>query len=155
MKKFFYTFFILVILFYIMRPIGDDFRHHLSHIKKGAERGDTADQASLGDYYFGNKEYKEALKYYHKAAEKRQTHAEFQLGVMYARGLGVSQDWKTAYEWWHKAANGGHPDAQINMGLVSREGIYVSRDMGESFRWFREAADKWFNYEEFYKKEEE
>ena len=66
MKKFFSYFFPLVIIcvfvvYHMLTPIGSDIEHHLSHLKKRAEEGNANSQASVGDYYFMNRKYKEAL----------------------------------------------------------------------------------------------
>ena len=77
MKKFFSYFFLAVIIcvfvvYHMFTPMGSDIEHHLSHLKKSAEEGHANSQASVGDYYFMNREYKEALEYYRKAAEQGQ-----------------------------------------------------------------------------------
>ena len=61
----------------MLTPIGSDIEHHLSHLKKRAEEGNANSQASVGDYYFMNRKYKEALEYYRKAAEQRQATQNF------------------------------------------------------------------------------
>ena len=57
-------------------------------------------QGVLGDY-------REAVKWYRKAAEQGDASAQNNLGVMYADGAGVLQDYVTAYAWANVAeANG-------------------------------------------------
>ena len=38
--------------------------------------------------------------------------AQFNVGVVYARGLGVAKDEAEAVKWYRKAADQGHPRAQ-------------------------------------------
>lgn len=43
--------------------------------------------------------------------------AEVELGVRYARGLGVRQDDFEAVRWLHRAAERGNTEAQFNLGI--------------------------------------
>ena len=44
--------------------------------------------------------YKEAMKWYTKAAEQGNAVAQNNLGFMYDNGKGVAQDYKEAVNWW-------------------------------------------------------
>ncbi len=46
------------------------------------------------------KDYKEAVKWWSKAADQGNSRAQFLLGWMYASGTGVLKDYVTAYAWW-------------------------------------------------------
>jgi TPR repeat protein len=46
----------------------------------------------------------EAVKWYHKAAEKGIDEAQYDLGVAYARGIGVAQNTPEALKWFRRAA---------------------------------------------------
>ena len=46
----------------------------------------------------------EAVKWYRKAAEQGVATAQYNLGVMYAKGEGVPEDYVLAYAWWNLAA---------------------------------------------------
>ena len=47
-------------------------------------------------------DYKEAVKWYLKAAEQGNAIAQNHLGVMYDQGKGVTQDYKEAAKWYLK-----------------------------------------------------
>jgi uncharacterized protein len=47
------------------------------------------------------------VSWYRKAAEQGDAHAQFNLGVMYADGIGVPQDAVQAYMWYNLAAAQG------------------------------------------------
>jgi TPR repeat protein len=49
-------------------------------------------------------DYQEALKWYRKAAEQGNTHAQNSLGRMYANGKGVPQDFVRDHMWYTFAA---------------------------------------------------
>lgn len=54
----------------------------------------------------------EAVKWYRQAADQGDVLAQFNLGVFYETGEGVSVDQEQAINWYRKAAQQGHADAQ-------------------------------------------
>ena len=48
-----------------------------------------------------------AVQWYRKAAEQGLAEAQYNLGVMYAKGEGVRQNYKIAKGWFGKACNNG------------------------------------------------
>ena len=50
----------------------------------------------------------QAVTWYRKAAEQGDADAQFNLGVMYAKGVGVPKDASQAVTWFRKAAEQGH-----------------------------------------------
>jgi len=73
-------------------------------------------------------DYKEAVKWYTKAAEQGNVDAQYNLGLMYNNGQGVIQDYKEAVKWYTKAAEQGNVDAQYNLGLMYYKGQGVPKD---------------------------
>ena len=55
--------------------------------------------------------YKTAIKFYTKAAEQGSARAQFNLGVMYYKGLGVAQDHVLAHMWMNLASANGREKA--------------------------------------------
>ena len=53
--------------------------------------------------------------------------AQFNLGVMYERGLGVGQNLTQAVTWYRRAVEQNYPPAQYNLGLLYSDGRGVSR----------------------------
>ena len=49
---------------------------------------------------------------YEKAAYKGSVIAQYNLGIFYEKGYGVSKDLTKAIEWYTKAANQGNKEAQ-------------------------------------------
>ena len=69
-------------------------------------------------HYFGVgvlENYREAAKWYRKAAEQGLAHAQYNLSVMYIRGEGVSENYVKAYAWANLAS------AQEEEGAVERK----------------------------------
>ena len=71
----------------------------------------------------------EELQPLRAAAEHGAPDAQYQLGVVYARGAGVEQSYAQAFEWWRKAADQGFGSAQYAIGLLYRDGLGVARDV--------------------------
>ena len=73
-----------------------------------AENGDVETWLELGDIYrygeiAGYRNYREALKWYGKAASKKNADAMEAIGRMYEKGRGVEKDIEYAEEWYRKA----------------------------------------------------
>ena len=62
--------------------------------------------------------------------------AQFNLGVMYDEGMGVTQDFGEALKFYRKAAEQGYVDAQYNLGVMYDEGMGVKKDYIEALKWF-------------------
>src|SRR5689334_6799617 len=59
-----------------------------------------------------------ALKEWRPVAEAGDANAQYNIGMLYARGQGVPQDYRQAAEWYRKAAEQGVAAAQYNLGVM-------------------------------------
>ena len=75
-------------------------------------------------------------------AEQGEAEAQYDLGVMYANGLGVPEDDAEAVRWLRLAAGQGFAAAQFTLGLWYDHGLGVPQDDIEAVRWYRLAADQ-------------
>ena len=94
-------------------------------------------------YAYGHgvaQDYKEAIKWYRKAADQEDSDAESKLGWMYFSGEGVAQDYKEAIKWFHKAADQGDLRSQHNLGLMYFDGTGVLKDAVTAHMWFEIAG---------------
>ena len=66
--------------------------------------------------------------------------AQYELGLLYQKGVGVSASQRTAHGWYLKAARQGHLRAQYNLGTLYAEGKGTKRDYAEAARWFVRAS---------------
>ena len=57
-------------------------------------------------------DYNQALSLFHKAAEKGDKTAQYNIGLMYEEGKGVEKNYELARGWYQKAAENGDKDAQ-------------------------------------------
>ena len=62
--------------------------------------------------------------------------AQNNLGAMYDRGQGVSQDYKQAFEWYQKSAHRGYAPAQYNVGQMYHHGLGVPKNLIYAYSWF-------------------
>ena len=83
-----------------------------------------------------------AVKWYRLAAEQGHASAQYNLGVRYANGKGVSQDDAKAVKWYRLAAAGGIASAQSNLGFMYANGKGVPQDDAEAVKWYRLAAEQ-------------
>ncbi len=74
------------------------------------------------------------------AADQGYANAQFNLGVMYEKGEGVTQDYKEAVKLYRKAADQGNTDAQTNLGVMYGKGQGVTKDYVQAHSWLNLAA---------------
>lgn len=68
--------------------------------------------------------------------------AQYDAGVLYARGDGLVQDYASAASWFHAAAAQGNVAAEYNLGVLYERGLGVPADEAEALNWYRSAADQ-------------
>ncbi|MFN3077444.1 MAG: caspase family protein [Alphaproteobacteria bacterium] len=76
------------------------------------------------------------------AADQGSARAQFDIGIAYASGKGVTQNYAEAVKWFRKAADQGHADAQFNLGVRYASGAGVTEDYAKAVTWFHKAADQ-------------
>ncbi len=107
-----------------------------------AQDNNSKAQFFLGMLYesASNDLYK-ALYWYRRAAELGDREAQHNLGLAYARGLGVKKNIPEAVKWWRAASMQGNTDSQYNLGIIyATGGDGVSRNFKEAKRWWLLAA---------------
>ena len=96
-------------------------------------------QAGKDAYVRGD--FQTALKNWKPLAEQGNIEAQINLGVMYYKGVGVTQDNKEAVKWYRLAAEQGYARAQHNLGFMYDKGKGVTQDYKEAMKWYRLAAE--------------
>ena len=84
--------------------------------------------------------YVKAIKWFREVAIQNYSAAENNMGIMYARGKGVTKDDVEAVRWYRKAAAQDNASAQVNLGFMYEVGRGVPKDDVEAVRWYRKAA---------------
>jgi TPR repeat protein len=77
-------------------------------------------------------------------ADSGKPEAQTELGVMYAKGNGVSKDYAAALQLFESAAAQNFPRAQYLTGLMFERGFGVPRDYAAALQWYRRAAEQNF-----------
>ena len=85
-------------------------------------------------------DYREAVKWWRKAAEQGYAEAQFNLGGMYAKGEGVPEDYQEAVKWCRMAAEQGVARAQYNLGVMYQNGKGVLEDYVKAYAWMNLAG---------------
>ncbi len=75
-----------------------------------------------------------------KAADAGDATAQFNLGIIYANGYGVTQEYDQAAYWFRKAAEKGDDAAQFNLGVMYASGQGVPQNYAEAVSWYHKAA---------------
>lgn len=111
-----------------------------------AQDGDASSQFWVGTGYergwFGEADYREALKWLRRSAERGNPDAQNCLGQMYEEGEGVPQNYALAAKWYRRAAEhvpdfGGAGQGRNNLGLLYLSGHGVQKDAVRAYMWFR------------------
>ncbi|MDR0798668.1 MAG: sel1 repeat family protein [Dysgonamonadaceae bacterium] len=97
----------------------------LADLKAKAEKGDSEAQFWLAWYLYENKNYAEACKWWKKAAEQGLTVAQYNMGVMYELGKGVTKNMTEAEKWYGKAAREGYKEAQERFKLLKEPAMLL------------------------------
>ncbi|HSI00709.1 MAG TPA: tetratricopeptide repeat protein [Reyranella sp.] len=92
-----------------------------------------------------------AVRLWQRVAEQGHVKAQYNLGVAYARGIGVPQDKAVALTWWDLAARQGHAEAERQARLLrakrfeierpfTRFGVAMESAVKATVRWLRRVA---------------
>ena len=133
----------------------------INALKKSAEQGDAKAQYNLGVCYYNGygveKDYQEAVKWYHKAAEQGDAMAQFNLGLCYDYGNGIPRNKIEAYIWYVLSFKNGNDYVNKNIKRLESEfgkeqfsevqfrlGVYFysKKDYQEAVKWYRKAAEQ-------------
>ena len=106
-----------------------------------AGQGSSDAALNLGGMYDSGEgveqDYKQAVSWWTKAAEKGHAVAQNNLGLMYAQGLGVNQDYVEAYKWFTLSSMGGEESALSGLGTA--ESLMTEEEIAEA----KELVNDW------------
>jgi len=96
---------------------------------------------AVASYNQGN--YVQALNGFYVLAKEGDADAQYNVGLIYAKGLGVKADKAQAMEWYEKAAKSGNGEAAFNLGLIySNMGEETPQRYERALRWYQLASEK-------------
>lgn len=109
-----------------------------------AQDGSAPAQALLGVAYMTGVRYPKddslALKWFLKAAGKKEPNALNNLGLFYFHGRGTKPDYPEALKCFRAASAEGNSSAQFNLALMYHHGFGVPADIEEAAKWYEIAA---------------
>lgn len=123
----------------------EDHKEAFHWIKSSAEKGFIKSQllwASLlleGRVEKGKIQADEALKFFHKAAERGDVSGMFSLGAIYGGGNHIEPNRSEAQKWFTKAAELGHPKAQLMLGRYLSRGLAGEINISQGRHWLEKA----------------
>ena len=103
-----------------------------------AEEGDYGRGAAA----YATANYADAFIYLAPLAERGDDHAQYLLGEMYLKGLGLIKDPAMAMKWLSQAAQVGNVQAQVSLGEMYDRGEAGKPDPDEALKWMQAAADQ-------------
>ncbi len=77
-----------------------------------------------------------SVSFFRIAADKGYLSAQFELGQMYAQGLGVTQQFEEAAHWYLLAAAQGHRQAQFHLGFLYSHRQGVEQSYVKAYQWY-------------------
>jgi len=140
-----------------------DIQQAASHMRQAAELGHTEAQVWIDQHTvyqsntpadqdnsemtfddgveaYDHQDYTKALGIWLPLAEQGNAQAQYRVGLMYFKGLGVARDYALAMAWYRKASAQGNADANFSLGLMYSTGSGVTQDEFQAEIWFRKAA---------------
>jgi TPR repeat protein len=77
-----------------------------------------------------------------KAAEQGFAVAEYNVGLLCAKGRGVVHDYREAARWLQRAAASGFTTAQSKLGVMYEHGRGVAADPSTAYMWYALSASR-------------
>ena len=88
------------------------------------------------------KDYKEAVRWYKIAAERKYRGAMYALARMFQRGRGTKKNYSKAIQWFRLANQLKHPSAPYQIARMYEAGQGVLKDRAQAIRWYRLALQR-------------
>ncbi len=91
-------------------------------------------------YISQEKANKQAIDWLKTAAQAGDPYAQFNLGLLLARGKIFATNHEKALYWWKQAESKGNQHAQMMLGLLYHLGHGVARDEQKAIHWYEKAS---------------
>lgn len=121
-------------------------KQEIRWLTKLAEKKHKFARVRLACIHDKNKEYKQAIFWYTKAAEQGCASSQNNLAICYRHGRGVEKDEKKAFQLYQEAANANNFLAQYNLAMSYKHGFVIEKDEKMAFQWFQRAATQNHDY---------
>lgn len=81
-----------------------------------------------------------AYKEFRASADTGDADSQFNVALMFEKGMGVAKDEKEAVVWYGKSAALGNSAAQFNLGVMYENGRGTAVDFAKAHEWYRKAS---------------
>jgi TPR repeat protein len=81
-----------------------------------------------------------AYKEFRASADEGHMDSQFNVALMFEKGIGVKMDEKEAVVWYEKSATQGNSAAQFNLGVLYENGRGTKVDFVKANQWYRKAS---------------
>jgi TPR repeat protein len=81
-----------------------------------------------------------AYKEFRASAEEGHADSQYNVALMFEKGIGVGKDEKEAVVWYRKSAMQGNAPAQYNLGVMYENGRGTAVDFAQAREWYRQAS---------------
>ena len=85
------------------------------------------------------KDYRNAMEWYMKAAAQDHAKSQYQVGKCYKDGKGTAKDRQKAVQYFAKAAKQDNADGQYQLGKAYMKGKGIATDEKKARYWLRKA----------------
>ncbi|MCU1305872.1 MAG: hypothetical protein JWN45_567 [Acidobacteriaceae bacterium] len=129
-----------------------DHAAYLQWINLSAGHGYPAAETELGSEYALNGKPAEAIAWFDKAVAQDNVDAQYNLGLIYAKGEGTPENhsnMERAIPFFRKAAIQNHAAAQYILALAYHEGTGIERDEEQCKKWIVASAEQGYNKAQF------
>lgn len=106
------------------------------------ETGEAQYTSRLGGYYYEQRRFDLALKYYEAAAQKGDLHATDALGYIWYYGRTGETDYEKAFEYYSRAAEMGSLTSAVKIADMYKNGCFVEKNYDEYKRRIMELYPK-------------
>lgn len=105
---------------------------------------DAAVQNRIGTIYLepALRDEKQSAQWFRKSAEQGNRYGQYNLGLAYKNGTGISRDYAKAMQCFYQSAAQGYPPAMNAIGALFEEGKGVEKNGNEAMQWYLKAAEK-------------
>lgn len=115
-------------------------KHTLKWLTMAANQHITFAQNDAGvSYILQHENIKKSLAWLTQAANAGDMLAQFNLGLLFARGEGITPNDEKALHWWTMAEKNGSTKAPMMLGLFYHIGRGTGRSEKEAIRWYEKA----------------
>lgn len=109
-------------------------------VEKLAEQGYANAQFSLGDKYYGAKDYANSLMWFEKASAQGYKKADRYLGHQYYYGYGVERNYKKALSYYLSAATENDRYALYYLGWMYEHGQGVEKNLSKALDYYKQSS---------------